>query len=444
VTAEVPHARQRSITGSWAAILTLADQVLSSASNFALGVLIARVGGAEALGSFGIAFLIWLAGVGVNRALLTEPMTVGGPTRSGDAQLREGMLASLLVGVAVAGVLAVAGGGLLLAGIDAVAVLALAPWLPSLLVQDYWRAMGFRLQRPDLAFVSDVVFVLVQGGVTVALFALGARNLTAFLAAWGIGALGGALVGQRMARTSMLGGGGVSHLRNLWPRSRWFLAEFGTAFTAGQGYLFLVPVLVGTAGFGIFRAGASLIGPVVTVFLAAGNVALPESARRFREYGPAGLKAYTPRLTAAVTAVTLLYCGTVAILAGPMVRLVYGAGFDGAVLITQLVAVQYMLSGVAFGCGIALKAAGYLKQLWLVRGVGAVVSITGLLVLTRLFGLPGAAYAGIAAAGVYLVAVMLAYQRTVAQASPRPAHAAPTARRSAVPGTEGRHRAADR
>jgi O-antigen/teichoic acid export membrane protein len=423
VSTQTPVARQRHIGDGRDAVLTLADQLVSSASNFTIGVLIARAGGADALGAFGVAFLVWLAAVGVNRALVTEPMTVSdatgsGNTGGGDAQLREGMSATLLLGLGWAAFLAVSGGVLRLAGRDGVALLALAPWMPSLLLQDYWRGMAFRLQRADWALISDVVFAVIQGSVTLALFALHVGSVSAFLASWGIGGIAGALVGLGMARVRLASRGGFTHLRSLWARSRWYLAEFGTAFLSDQGYLLLLPALLGTAQFGVYRAGASLIGPAVIIFLAGGNVALPGCVRRLRQHGMPGLMVYTTRLSIAVFGLTATYCALVALLAKPMLRLAYGEGFTGAAVITQLVAAQYTLFAIGFGCGVALKAAGQMRRLWVMRTAGAIVSTTGMIVLASSLRLPGAGLASVVAGGVYTVGIMVAYRRCVCRALP--------------------------
>jgi O-antigen/teichoic acid export membrane protein len=393
------------------AVLTLTDQFVSSATNFAIGVLVARAGGADALGAFGIAFLIWLAVLALSRALISEPMTVGDATGSGDFQLREGMLATLLLGAGVAVCLAAAGGLLILAGASGVAVLALAPWIPGLLLQDYWRGMAFRLQRPARALTSDVVFAVAQGSSTLALFALDVHSVAAFIASWGIGATAGALVGLFQSRVRVSGRGGLTHLRSLWARSRWFLAESGTAFLSDQGYLLLLPLVLGTAQFGVYRAGASLVGPAVIIFLAGGNAGLPECVRRLRQHGMPGLLAYIPRLSAAVLGLTTVYCVLVAILARPMLRLAYGAEFADAAVITQLVAAQYVLFAIGFGCGVALKAAGQMRRLWAMRTVGALISITAVLVLASSLRLAGAGLAGVVAGAAYTVGIMVIFQR---------------------------------
>jgi O-antigen/teichoic acid export membrane protein len=401
----------RYLNGGRRAVLTLTDQIVSSASNFVVGVLIARAGGADALGAFGIAFLVWLVVLGANRALVTEPMTVGGAMDSDNAELREGLLATLILGVGGAGLLAVAGSVMGLAGFNPVAALALAPWIPSLLVQDYCRSMAFRLRCPGRALISDVVFAVVQGTATLGLFVFHVGSVSAFLASWGIGATAGAIVGLGQAHIRVTGRGGIPHLHALWPRSRWFLAEFGTAFSASQGYLLVLPVLLGTAAFGVYRAGASLIGPVVVIFIAGGNVGLAESVRRLRLDGIPGLAAYTLRLTATVVALTALYCGIVAIWAVPILRLTYGDNFTDAAVITRLVAADYLITAVGFGCGVALKAAGQMRHLWAMRAASAAVSITGVIVLANLFGLTGAGLAAVATGAAFTVGITVAYQR---------------------------------
>jgi len=406
------HAALRArFSGGRGAALTLVDQLISSASNFALGVLIARAGGTEGLGTFGIAFLIWLAVVGANRALVTEPMTVTKPIVGRQAQLPEGLLASLMLGLAASVLLAAADFVLGLAHVDIVALLALAPCIPSLLAHDYCRSTAFRLQRPERALISDIGFAVVQGVGSVTLLLLHVSSTAAFMAVWGLGASVGAAIGIVLNGIRPTPRGGVALLRDLWPRSRWFLAEFGTAFPADQGYLLLLPILLGTGQFGLYRSGAGLIGPIVVILIAGGNVGLPEAVRRLRQHGMAGLAEYAQRLTAVIVAVTVLYCGGVAIFAEQVLRLTYGEEFTGAVTITRLIAGQYVLLALSFGFGQTAKAAGRMRQLWATRAVSAAISITALVVFVHVFGLVGAGLASMMAGAAYSTGVIVAYRR---------------------------------
>lgn len=393
------------------AVVTLADQVVSSASNFLLGVLVARAAGAEGLGTFGIAFLVFLAAVGLNRALVTEPMTVGGTTTREDADLPEGLLSVLLVGIVIGGGIATVGILMHLGGVGTAALVSVAVWIPSLLAQDYCRSMAFRLRRPDHALVSDTTFAVVQVAVSSALYLGGVRSTTAFISAWGLGATVGAVAGVLLLRIRPTVRGGAAHLRRLWGRSRWFVAEFGTAFPADQGYLLFLPVLLGPGPFGLFRAGMGLIGPVVVVFIAGGNIGLPESVRRLRDGGAAALATYARSLTLVVLGVTVLYCGFVAVAAEPLLRLVYGAEFVPAAGVTRLIALQYVLVAVSFGAGQAVKAAGRMRQLWAGRAVSAVLSIVAVVVLTTEFGLLGAGVASVTAGLAYSTGVLVVQHR---------------------------------
>jgi O-antigen/teichoic acid export membrane protein len=403
------HSRVVRIGGGRGAVLTVSDQLISSASNFLLGVIIARAGGADALGTFGIAFLVWLGVVGANRALVIEPMTVTGSTDPKDAQIPEGLLASLVLALGVAVAVGSAGIGLQLAGIKGTALMALSVWIPSLIAQDYCRGMAFRLQRPDHALISDATFALVQVAISGMLFAIGSHSTAAFMSAWGLGATAGAIAGVIANGTRPTLRGGLTHLRVLWPRSRWFLAEFGIAFPADQGYLLLLPVLLGTAQFGLYRSGTGLIGPVVVILIAGGNIGLPESVRRLREHGIDGLARYARLLTTAVLGITVVYCGLVAVFAETALRLIYGPQFEAAAEITRLIAVQYVLTALSFGYGQAVKAAGQMRLLWASRMVSAVISIGGVIVLARAYGLLGAGMASIATGCAYSVGVVGAY-----------------------------------
>ncbi len=105
-----------------------------------------------------------------------------------------------------------------------------------------------------------------------------------------------------------------------------------------------------------------------------------------------------------------------AILAEPTLRLAYGE-FTGAPVITQLVAAQYVRYAIGFGCGVALKAAGQMRQLWVMRTAGAADSITGLIVLARSLGLIGA---GLASGGADTVGIMVAFRRMRRRPPPVP------------------------
>ena len=71
----------------------LADQSLSSLTNFALAVLVARSVSIAALGAFGLAFTTYTVTLNATRALCSEPLTVR-YSATDEAEWREGASAA--------------------------------------------------------------------------------------------------------------------------------------------------------------------------------------------------------------------------------------------------------------------------------------------------------------------------------------------------------------
>ena len=68
------------------------------------------------------------------------------------------------------------------------------PWLPFLLVQDYWRWTGFMRREPGRALANDTVFNIVQAACFVTVAVGGVHSVVAVIASWGAGAAAGAFL----------------------------------------------------------------------------------------------------------------------------------------------------------------------------------------------------------------------------------------------------------
>src|SRR4051812_37421666 len=146
-----------------------ADQAVASGSNFLFAVIAARAMGPSEYGQFALVLALWLLGLGLQRSVLVEPMTLGAAGLQGD------MLVRYLAGrTRIAGFLAaIAGAAILLAatalhllgvisGTTAAVVYALGVSFPPLLMQDFlrWRFMAAQAAEP--ALVNDVIFGVTQ------------------------------------------------------------------------------------------------------------------------------------------------------------------------------------------------------------------------------------------------------------------------------------------
>ena len=153
------------LAGKQHLFITGSDQVLSSASNFVIGVLVGRLAGPGPYGAYIFAFTVWLVVLGIHRALVTEPMVISSAL-DGDRSsvLRRGLEADVLLAGAMGLLVAAVGGVFVLAGSQDVglALVVIGVLLPALLAQDYWRAMAFALHKPGFALANDAVFVGAQ------------------------------------------------------------------------------------------------------------------------------------------------------------------------------------------------------------------------------------------------------------------------------------------
>lgn len=395
-------------------LLTFLDQVVSSSSNFLIGVAIAHLAGAVAFGEYMLVLLVWLGAVGMHRRLVTEPIIIAsGNADTALSVIAEGLMAELCLGLTASAVTGAVGLATLLLGAQIGAtILAFAPWFIPLLLQDYWRAIAFQRRRADLALASDGVFVIVQVVCIGLFYVLGLRSAEYIIAAWGGGAAAGAALGFSWFPAISSFGDGWRLLRRLWPLSRWLAADFATAFTAQQAYVAFAALVLTNVEYGGFRAASSLMGPTIVILLAASNVGLPE-ASRLALADRQELRAYARRLTVGTFCWVTLYAAMVAVAARQLLRILYGAEFSRFAPLAILAAVQYVIIVTVFGEGIALRATGQIRRLWRARVVIAPASVITLIILVHWLGYIGAAWGGVATFAYEAGATYVVYRRHI-------------------------------
>ena len=398
-------------------VLTFIDQGVSSASNFITGVAVAQFSGAAQFGEYMLVLMTWIVIVGIHRRLITEPLTVTSrDSDAPDALIAQGLTAEIALGafasliLGTTGVLAIATGS----GI-ADTLLAMSPWFAPLLVQDYWRAVAFQRRRPGLALANDTTFAAVQLLGILAFSIIGWRSVGYIIAAWGTGALVGAALGFSWFPAVSGWREARQLVRQLWPLGRWLLADFVTAFGSRQAYLACAALVLSKADYGGFRAGVNLMGPVIVILIAAGNVGLPEASRRVGGQDLTSLRSFARRLSIVTTCCVAVYGILLAVLAKPLLRLLYGQEFVGFYLFAILAAVQYAVTVTAYGQEIVLKVTGWIRQIWPVRIVTTALSIVTLVLLVKWFGLTGAGWAGVATGAYDAIAIYLVYVRKIAK-----------------------------
>jgi O-antigen/teichoic acid export membrane protein len=354
----------------------LADQAVSSLTNFAVSIYVARTLGAAQFGAFSLAYVTYGFALNASRGLATDPLMVrfsGVGLWAWRRAVADCTGTAAMVGLAVGScVLAAAA---LIGGTAGAAFLALGLTLPGLMLQDSWRYSFFALGRGGQAFLNDTVWAVTLLPALVLLRVTGHVSVFWFVLAWGATAGAAAAVGPLQARViPRLSGiwGWLQQNRDLGFR---YLLEGTSVSAAGQLRSYGVGIVLSLAALGYVQAATTLMGPITILFLGMGLVLLPEAARivvrapqhlsRFCMLISAGLAAAS--LTWGVVLLVVVPRGLGAWLLGPIWRPAYPL-----VLPTMLFV---MGQAVASGGGTGLHALGAARRSLRVAIVSAVLLV---------------------------------------------------------------------
>jgi O-antigen/teichoic acid export membrane protein len=287
----VRHGRVRSAAATWRLIKNacqrlswgVADQGMSSLSNFAVNIYIAHTLGAAQYGAFGLAYVTYGFALNASRGLATDPFLVrfsGTDVPTWRRAVTKCTGTAATVGLMSGAIVLVA--AVLLSGSARLAFLALGLTMPGLMLQDSWRYAFFALGRGSQAFLNDTVWTLTLIPTLVLLRATGHANVFWFVFAWGTTASVAAAIGPLQARVAPRLTGAwewVYRHRDLGPR---YLAEGTANNAAGLLRNYSVGVILGLAAVGYIQAATTLMGPFMVIFFGMGLVTLPEAARILR------------------------------------------------------------------------------------------------------------------------------------------------------------------
>ena len=317
-----------------AGFLSIVDQAIVSATNFATMLIIARLCSQEDLGVYYLAWTVVVFASAVQNNLVSVPYTMYSPRRRGD-QLSSYTGSTLVhqLAVSLVTVLCLLVVTVILSLGAAPAMLRLVGWvllgaMPFLLLREYARRFAFAHLCPGRAVAIDATVAVVQLGTLLVLGSLGALSVpTAYAAVGGACAVASAgwffsnrrpirLVAKRIA----------ADWRENWAFGKWALA----CQLAGLGFYLLPWILTlahGKAATGVLAAAISLVGLARVFLFGLSNLLTPKAAHAFTAEGVSGLSRVL-RKTAMIFAGSLGSFCLVALLAGNFLALaVYGADY---------------------------------------------------------------------------------------------------------------------
>lgn len=377
------------ITGrmSWG----LGDQAVSSLSNFAVGVIVARTLGITDFGIFSLAWVTYGLVLNISRGLVTDPLVVrfsGVPTKQWRVAVSRSSGCALLVGVC-AGAVAVLVGSLLGSGIGT-AFVALGLVLPGLLLQDSWRFAFFAAGKGHKAFTNDLVWAVALAPALI--IAAEYRSVFAFLLAWGAsGALAaaGGCVQARLFPATSASSGWLRQQHDLGTR---YMIENVSNSGASQLRMYGVGAIAGLADVGAIRGAELLLGPFLALLMGLSLVAVPEAARMLR-----GSAHRLPRfcvLLGGGQASAALGWGLALLLLVPDAagRLVLGSVWEPASALILPVTLSVAGAGWVAGATTGLRALGAARRSMRAQLLTSAGYLAGGLIGAALAGASGAAW----------------------------------------------------
>ena len=369
------------------------SQAASSATNFALSLLAGWQLGPAGLGQVFVGFSCYLAVLGFQRALITDPFVATSSDLGADDRrvaARAAITASMLLSASAAVLLGLA--GLALGSGIGNSLFLFALWLVPVLLQDVWRVVLFRDRREKAGAVNDLIWLLVMA--LTAPLALATETRWAIIACWGVGGLVGALAGFMQTRLVPLALRATIHWwhEDAVPLGRWLAAEGVVYLVGSQGTVFLLASILGASSIGGLRAVESLFAPLSLLGPALALPMLPELTRRVTHAASSRAISLARKVTLAALGSTCAYVAASSFGNGRLLVLVYGDAFEPYRVLILPVAVRQIVGATTPGYYLLLKARRQGHTILASRVVETVSVIVASSILGASYGVVAAAW----------------------------------------------------
>jgi len=378
--------------------------MVSSLTNVALTIMVARSVSADEFGTFSLLFATYLVCITLVRGLTSEPLLVrfsaAEPTTLSRAVSQSSgatVVAALLLVLVLTAVVLATG---LVPELPALIFLAT---LPGLLLQDHWRYALLAAKKPHKALANDVAWALAQLLAVTALALTDRLTLVLLVLAWGGAANVAALVGLLQVRVRPRMCRAAQWLREQGDLAGRYAAE-GFAFQgANQATVFVVAAVAGLAAAGSLRAAQTMFGPLVVLTLGIRLALVPEAVRATTR----SVRRMTRLVFAAaglLTTVTAAWSIAVLLLPNAAGEALLGSSWALAVPLLVYVAVDRLANATIIGPFLGLRALADSRRSLRARMVVSALAVLGGVVGALVDGARGAAI-GAAASSLVSIAV---------------------------------------
>jgi O-antigen/teichoic acid export membrane protein len=384
----------------------------SSVTTFGLSLVAGRALGPEGLGAIFIGFTLYLAALGLQRALVTVPLVSSSaalPSQERERSIRSGLTTTTLWAscAALSFVLA----GILIPGEVGRTLLVFGLWLPAALLQNFWRAILFQERKGRAAAFSDVTWLLAM--TVAAPLAWVTHEEWAVVSSWGFGGLAGLAVGFSAARQWPERPARATTWWRLqaWPFGRWLGVQEMVFHLASYALIFVLPAVIGTRGLGGLRAAESLFAPFSLVATAIGLPGLPAVSRAIARTPRAG-KSLAVRLSALAIGVAVSYVAVMILIGEWLLVALFGQSFEPFTTLIWPIGVWQVIAGAGVGFGLLLSAEQRGRETLLSGAAGSAAVFGFVSILAWTHGVTGAAWGLASASAVSTLLTMFFALRT--------------------------------
>ena len=333
-------------------IISLADQAVASATNFATGIIIARACSKEELGLYMLGFSLVVLMADFQTSLITTPYMVFAPRLKGRAHalytgstLIHQLAFCLLTMFGVAcGAFAVSR-GMGPQGLGPV-LWALSIVIAMIMLREHARRVSFARLRLMTAFLFDTSIAV--GQITCLLLFAHFGLLSASRGLWVIGSVCGiAVLGwlwsdrecyhPRMSEA-------LSDLKKNWVFGKWVFASGLVWAVAMNLYPWFLAYFHGPASTGVWAACVGVVSVGNPALLGIQNLVGPKIAHEYAESGPRALRRLVLKITGAISIPVSLLCLVLIIWGGRLIALLYGRQYAGNSLIAAILALNLLVT----------------------------------------------------------------------------------------------------
>ena len=337
-------------------VITLADQAVASATNFLTGVIIGRACTKEQFGLYMLGFSIVLFVMSLQTSLISTPYMVYSPRLKGSAHARyTGSVLIHQLGLSILAVIALAVGGVALSfGVGpqglAPVVWALVVVITFILVREYARRVCFANLRFKTALILDSCVAVVQIGGLLLLAYLGL--LSASMTYWIVGlACGIAAVGWLISKRKTFAlqlTRAISDFGRNWSFGKWVFASALLWALSMELYPWILAAFHGIASTGVWAAcfGVAAIGNPLR--FGVQNFLGPKIAHSYAEGGAMGLRRFVFKASVVFSLLITPFCVLLSVFGGSLVVIFYGDKYAGNGLVVSILALNLLVSAMAF------------------------------------------------------------------------------------------------